>query len=1600
MLRYLITAFMALALLMPAGVHAAFVNYSTSANGTLNLPATQTVATGQVTAPVTAIADTGFHFFNWTWTNPADVSNPFGTTDNPLSFTVTGTGPITARASFAANFSQSVLVHGSSNIVDIKGGRSHTLALTSNGSVLQWGANGNRQGDIVNFGLKGAKAIAAGPYNSLAIDQNGNLIGSGTWISSDGAVAAVVFDTTSQTPLAPVNTAANGIGIKAIAAGEAHALALLNDNTLVVVGDNADGQATLPPALLPSALTGATHPVVEAIAAGHYHSVALLKLSDGSSKLVAWGRRFEGQLGDLLTLPNVTVACTHVDNTPGQTSFCEITGISATAVDARGYHTVVLTSAGKVVTFGANELGQGDVPANLAVGSSSPVKATAIAAGAHHTTVLLDDKTVQTWGDNTYGERTTPAGLANVTKIAAGSYHNMALQGDTAVVLWGDDQGGQCELPPLPVTPADPADGDFAPVTNGTVVCIAQDSGQSRTTAPYNGATKCDITPAAGLNLTTFNVNGIPTAVTNNTITLSNVTKQQSITAVFAAKPAAPTAVVAAAGDVQATVSFTAPNDGGSAITGYTVTSTPGNKTGTGTSSPITVTGLTNGTSYTFTVTATNALGTSAASTASNSVIPNAAATVVLGNLTQTYTGSPLTPSATTTPPGLAVVWTGAPQTNAGSYPVTANINDASFSGSAAGTFTINKAAQTITFADISNVSSTVGGFALNGSSSSSLGIVFVSQTPNVCTVSGTSLTVVGPGTCTIDATQPGDGNFEAATTVARSFTITPGVVTSYSVTAPASVTAGTAFSVTVKAVDSGNFTVSTFSGPVALTSTAGTITPVSVDLVNGIGTASVTVTGAGPGKSITATDTAGKTGSATLDVAPAAAETFSVVVPGSADAGAAFDFTVTARDHFNNVASNYGGTVHFTSTDSAAATLPADYSFVAGDNGVHTFAATLGTAGSQTITVTDTTTSSVTGISNSVTVTPAAPKLIVTANATATAGTGFPMTVSVKDNFGNTISGYTGTVHFTSSDTQAVLPADYTFTVADGGTHVFDGVIVKTGPVQTVTATDTVTAQTTGTSGSIQIAPTAPVALAFGQQPAPTVAGQPITPAVTVKVVDQFGNVVTTSGASITVSLAANPGSATLSGTATQTAQAGVATFPDLSLNRTGSGYTLSAASDSLTAATSNAFDISTGVFDHFTIATVGKQTLGVPFPITVTAVDASGNAVSSFTGTVDLTATGGTLTPATSGAFVNGVWSGNVTVPAAATGMTITATNTGGAGTGFSNAFDVAKGTQTITTSELPLVVPFQGTFDVTATSSASLPVTITGSGACTGSGTGTATLTIGSGSGTCTITFEQAGNASFDAISTTGHVNAGQIQQAIAIDTAAPTSATFGSTFTVAAHAPGGAVTYSSAGGCTNAGATFTMTSATIACTVTYSQEGSAVYFPATFSTSTTAVAALPGAPTIFSVKAANGQATITFVAPSQTGGSPITGYTVTANPGNITATGMNSPITITGLSNGTAYTFSVTAQNSAGSSPAAVSDAMTPVANGDINGDGVFDLRDAMLALRVATGLQAPTTAMLAAGDVAPLVNNVPHPDGKIDVGDVVVLLRKAVGLVTF
>ena len=117
----------------------------------------------------------------------------------------------------------------------------------------------------------------------------------------------------------------------------------------------------------------------------------------------------------------------------------------------------------------------------------------------------------------------------------------------------------------------------------------------------------------------------------------------------------------------------------------------------------------------------------------------------------------------------------------------------------------------------------------------------------------------------------------------------------------------------------------------------------------------------------------------------------------------------------------------------------------------------------------------------------------------------------------------------------------------------------------------------------------------------------------------------------------------------------------------------------------------------------------------------------------------------------------------------------------------------------------------------------------------------------------------------------------------------------------------------------------------CTISANQPGSALFAAATpVSRSFTVAASAPGAPTVGVVLPGDGDATVAFVAPVSDGGSPVTAYTITASPGGAVATGTASPLTVTGLANGTPYSFRVSATNNSGESlPSAPSAAVTPL-----------------------------------------------------------------------
>ena len=186
----------------------------------------------------------------------------------------------------------------------------------------------------------------------------------------------------------------------------------------------------------------------------------------------------------------------------------------------------------------------------------------------------------------------------------------------------------------------------------------------------------------------------------------------------------------------------------------------------------------------------------------------------------------------------------------------------------------------------------------------------------------------------------------------------------SFGFNVPSNVMPGVPFTFTVFAVDAYGNPGASGTGWVVFSSSDGLATvPENAILTNGIGTFTATMRTAG-GYALFAKDISLAISGSSANINVSSLH-FSVSAPAAATAGSGFNFTVTARDQFNNAVTDYTGTVHFTSSDPTAV-LPADAALV---NGTGTFAATLNSEGSRTITATDKN-APVTGTSNVIDVT------------------------------------------------------------------------------------------------------------------------------------------------------------------------------------------------------------------------------------------------------------------------------------------------------------------------------------------------------------------------------------------------------------------------------------------------------------------------------------------------------------------------------------------------------------------------------------------------------------------------------------------------------
>jgi hypothetical protein len=490
---------------------------------------------------------------------------------------------------------------------------------------------------------------------------------------------------------------------------------------------------------------------------------------------------------------------------------------------------------------------------------------------------------------------------------------------------------------------------------------------------PYSFALASGALPGGLLLNGNGSVTGTPTAVGTFTFTVSGTDSSTATHAAFtsatisltvnATVPGAPTIGTATAGNAQATVSFTAPaSNGGAAITGYTVTSTPSNITASGSASPITVTGLTNGTAYTFKVTVTNSIGTGSASAASNSVTPLAppvagavSATVAYDSSANPITlnlsgGAPASVAVasvashgTATATGTAITYT--PTTGyfgPDSFTYTAT-NAAGTSPAATVTITVSAPTITVTPATLTsgtagtayNQSLTASGGQAPYSFSLASGALPAGLTLNSNgSVTGTP-TAVGTFTFTVSGTDSSTATHAAFTSATISLTIN-------SPTLALSPTSGTALTGTAETAYSQSFTASGGTpGPgyaYALTVNSGTMptglsfststgvlsgTPVTPGTVNFAVRATDNSTGTGAPFTVTGTYTL-TVAAPTVSLAPATLPAPSIGAPYSqaitASGGQApYTFSVTGGSLPVGLALSNGGILSGTPTGSAA---------------------------------------------------------------------------------------------------------------------------------------------------------------------------------------------------------------------------------------------------------------------------------------------------------------------------------------------------------------------------------------------------------------------------------------------------------------------------------------------------------------------------------------------------------------------------------------------------------------------------------------------------------------------------------------------------------
>lgn len=284
-------------------------------------------------------------------------------------------------------------------------GNSSILALTKNGKLYGWGSNSNGQiGDgttipsSVPIAIRNDltfSTIASGYYHSLGIDTDGKLYAWGN--NQNGRLGdGTTIQRTSPTLISNVNISTLKKTDGSVSGGFDHTLAIRSDGKLYSWGSNDNGQLGDGTTIQKTSAVPVNSLLsFKYISAGANYSLAIT--TDG--KLYSWGLNDYGQLGDGTTTQRISPVAVNIDQT------LTFSMVSAGEL----YHSLALTTDGKLYAWGANYYGQLGDGTNIQRNSPVPIRHndltfSIVSSGIDHSIGITTDGKLYTWGDNQLGQ--------------------------------------------------------------------------------------------------------------------------------------------------------------------------------------------------------------------------------------------------------------------------------------------------------------------------------------------------------------------------------------------------------------------------------------------------------------------------------------------------------------------------------------------------------------------------------------------------------------------------------------------------------------------------------------------------------------------------------------------------------------------------------------------------------------------------------------------------------------------------------------------------------------------------------------------------------------------------------------------------------------------------------------------------------------------------------------------------------------------------------------------------------------------------------------------------------------------------------------------